>query len=53
MQVNVLKKVYCRVFQTGMRLALPFLPYREPQLIHGVGGVAEVLRSHEIGRAHV
>ena len=45
MQVNVLKKV----FQTGMRLALPFLPYREPQLIHGVGGVAEVLRSHGIG----
>lgn len=49
MQVNVLKKVYCRVFQTGMRLALPFLPYREPQLIHGVGGVAEVLCSHGIG----
>ena len=47
--MNVLKKVYCRVFQTGMRLALPFLPYREPQLIHGVGGVAEVLRSHDIG----
>lgn len=32
-----------------MRAALPFLPYREPELIHGVDGVAGVLRAHQIG----
>lgn len=48
-QVNIAKKIYCRVFQAGMRIALPFLPYREPELIHGVGGVAGVLRDHGIG----
>lgn len=46
--MNVLKKVFCRVFQTGMRIALPFLPYREPELIRGVGGVPAVLRAHDI-----
>ena len=46
--MNVLKKVFCRVFQAGMRIALPFLPYREPELIRGVGGVPAVLRAHDI-----
>ncbi|HIX94727.1 MAG TPA: iron-containing alcohol dehydrogenase [Candidatus Gemmiger excrementipullorum] len=46
--MNVLKKVFCRVFQAGMRIALPFLPYREPELIRGVGGVPAVLRTHDI-----
>lgn len=46
--MNVLKKVFCRVFQAGMRIALPFLPYREPELIRGVSGVPAVLRAHDI-----
>ena len=28
--MNVAKKIYCRIFQLDMRIALPFLPYREP-----------------------
>ena len=47
-QVNVFKKLFCRVFQLGMRIALPFLPYREPKLIEGVGGVPAVLQAHNI-----
>ena len=46
--MNVFKKIYCRVFQLGMRIALPFLPYREPKLIEGVSGVPAVLREHGI-----
>ena len=46
--MNVVKKIYCRVFQLGMRIALPFLPYREPELIQGVNGVPAVLRRHAI-----
>ena len=46
--VNFFKKLFCRVFQGGMRAALPFLPYREPELIDGVAGVPAVLRQHDI-----
>ena len=31
-----------------MRAALPFLPYREPALIHGMEGVVTVLRNQNI-----
>ena len=47
-KMNAVKKIYCRIFQLGMRIALPFLPYREPKLIEGVGGVPQVLREHHI-----
>ena len=26
--MNILKKIYCRIFQTCFRIALPVLPYR-------------------------
>ena len=29
--MNPLKKMYCRTFQTGLKIALPFLPYRKPK----------------------
>ena len=31
--MNVLEKLYCRAYQLVFRLALPALPYREPQLL--------------------
>lgn len=31
--MNFLSKIYCRTFQAGFRIALPFLPYREPEII--------------------
>ena len=46
--MNALKKIYCRTFQGVMRAALPFLPYREPALIHGMEGVVTVLREQNI-----
>lgn len=29
-----IKSVYCRVFQATFRMALPVLPYREPEIIN-------------------
>jgi len=29
-----LKSIYCRIFQGIFRLALPLLPYREPEVVH-------------------
>ena len=36
-------KVGCRVFQKGMRAALPVLPYRKPQVLHRVTDIPPVL----------
>lgn len=43
--MNLFKKAYCRTFQTTMRLALPFLPYRTPEIIDRVENLPEVLHS--------
>ena len=46
--MNVLKKVYCRVFQTAFRLAIPLLPYRTPKILHTVSEVPELLHTKNI-----
>ena len=46
--MNTFKKIYCRIFQTCFRIALPFLPYREPELIYGFKNVPAVLKKHHI-----
>lgn len=34
--MNCFKKIYCRIFQTCFRIALPFLPYREPVILDSI-----------------
>ena len=34
--MNRLRKIYCRTYQTVFRLALPFLPYRTPEVVGSV-----------------
>ncbi len=48
--MNIIKKIYCRCFQVGFRIALPLLPYREPELIDGFAGVPAVLKKHDVNR---
>ena len=36
-----MKKIYCRAFQLGMRLALPILPYRKPQVFDSVEAIPQ------------
>lgn len=38
----IFKKIYCRIFQTGFRIALPFLPYREPEIINSCDDIGKV-----------
>lgn len=42
--MNIFKKFYCRTFQTVFKLALPFLPYRQPQMLKSNSEVVEVLK---------
>ncbi len=41
--MNIFKKVYCRTFQTVFKLAIPILPYRNPQILNSVSEVAPLL----------
>ena len=38
-----IKSVYCRVFQAAFRMALPLLPYREPEIINSCKELGKVL----------
>lgn len=42
--MNVFKKAYCRIFQTAFHMALPFLPYREPQIYVSVSDLVKLLK---------
>lgn len=41
--MNPLKAAYCRVFQICLRIALPFLPYRKPELLDHVTDIPALL----------
>lgn len=43
--MNIFKKFYCRTYQLILRLAMPFLPYREPVLIKDYQQMAEIINS--------
>lgn len=40
--MNLFRKVYCRTFQLCFRAALPFLPYREPEILESMEDLARV-----------
>lgn len=42
--MNKLYKIYCRVFQIGMRIALPILPYRNPKIIESIAEVPQLVK---------
>lgn len=41
--MNILHKIYCRTFQLCFRVALPFLPYREPAILNNFTEITSVL----------
>ncbi len=48
--MNILKKVYCRAFQGGFRIAIPLLPYREPVIMNSIDEVPKLLQAKKIKR---
>ncbi len=42
--MNRFRKIYCRTFQTAFKLALPFLPYRKPQIVGSVKEIPDIIR---------
>lgn len=46
--MNIFSKFYCRVYQIVMRTFLPFLPYREPELLINNEELLKVIESNNI-----
>lgn len=46
--MNILKTIWCRAYQAAFRVAIPFLPYRQPELHDSIDGMAGIVRSRGI-----
>lgn len=46
--MNIAKAAFCRVYQTAFRMALPILPYREPEHLSSVEEIPALLQSKGI-----
>lgn len=46
--MNLMKKIYCRVFQTCFRIAIPVLPYRNPKVLSSVKEIPEIIKDKGI-----
>ena len=44
--MNVFKKLYCRCFQTVFWLALPVLPYRNPEILEHIADIPAILQKN-------
>lgn len=42
----ILKKIYCRIFQKVFRIALPLLPYREPEILESIELIPETVKKN-------
>ena len=48
--MHTLRKIYCRTFQTVFKIALPFLPYRTPEIVPSVKKLPEIIRANGSSR---
>lgn len=46
--MNTFKKAYCRTFQAAFRLAMPFMPYREPEILNSVAEIEPLLKRLDV-----
>ena len=46
--MNLIQHICCRAYQGIFRAALPFLPYREPEILHRCEELPDTLKQHKI-----
>ena len=44
--MNFFKRLYCRIVQTNLKLALPLMPYRGPKILDKATQIPAVLKQH-------
>ncbi len=48
--MNIIKKIYCRIFQTCFKLAIPILPYRDPKILNSIEELPVELKARNINK---
>lgn len=51
--MNIFKKIYCRIFQSVFKIAIPLLPYRQPQILQSVSEAAETIKKLGVKRVFI
>lgn len=51
--MNIFKRIYCRIFQFFFKVAIPLLPYRQPQILQSLSGCADMLKAKGIRKAFI
>lgn len=51
--MHTVKRIYCRTFQTVFKIALPFLPYRKPNISGSVKSIPEILKKKKCNHAMI
>ena len=46
--MNIVKRIYCRTFQTAFRIAIPLLPYRKPEILSSLKDLPALFNEKEI-----
>lgn len=46
--MNIFKKIYCRTYQFVLKVAMPFLPYRQPKILTNYASLCDVLKNNDI-----
>ncbi len=49
--MNIAEQIYCRVYQFGFKVAIPFLPYRNPDILNSVDEIPALLAQKGIKSA--
>ncbi len=48
--MNIFKKLYCRIYQLVFKIAIPFLPYRQPKLLENYGDLCNKLKERNFNK---
>lgn len=46
--MNIVEKIYCRIFQAGFKVFIPLMPYRQPVIIDGFENLPSVLNKEKV-----
>lgn len=46
--MNPVQKTYCRIYQNILHIALPFLPYRKPEILPSIFSLSDLFHSKQI-----
>ncbi len=46
--MNIAYKAFCRVYQFAFHMALPVLPYREPEIYKTIADTVSILKKQQI-----